>query len=135
MTAAADARGSIERGPRRVLVVEDERGIQTLLRALLTDEGYEVRIAGTGLEALDLLGEWLPDVILLDLTLPEMGGAMFRAAQLALDPPASAVPVILVTGTHAAGRFVETLRAAAFVSKPFDLDDLLNAVARVISAA
>ena len=52
---------------RRVLVVEDDRSIRELLSVLLTDEGYETRTVAGGGQALAIVGEWRPDLILLDL--------------------------------------------------------------------
>jgi CheY-like chemotaxis protein len=116
---------------RRVLVVEDERAIRQLLVDALTDEGHDVREASSGIAALDILAEWVPDLILLDVSLPEMDGRTFRIEQRALAAPASEVPVILVTGAYEHERLLEETGAAALIRKPFNLDDLVLTVLRV----
>lgn len=117
--------------PARVLVVEDDRYIQQLVVDLLTDEGYEVRPAGNGELALATLETWVPDLILLDITLPTMDGPTFRAAQQRLPAPASAVPVVLVTGAHDHANLVTDLDARALLRKPFDVERLLDLVAEL----
>lgn len=64
-----------ERGPRmRVLVVEDCQDTARMMRVLLRGQGYEVKLAFTGREAIDVAEDFCPDVVLLDLALPDMGG-------------------------------------------------------------
>jgi two-component system, chemotaxis family, chemotaxis protein CheY len=120
---------------RRVLIVEDDPSIANLLNAALSDEGYEVRHAPDGAAGLDLLEQWLPDVILLDLMLPIMNGWEFRAAQQKLPAPAGAVPVVVVTAARDAVARSDELRARAIVLKPFDLDQMLDLVATVVAPA
>jgi CheY-like chemotaxis protein len=113
---------------RRVLVVEDEADLRRLLVDSLIDEGHEVREATSGAGALALLREWVPDLILLDITLPQMDGRTFRSEQRRLPAPASQVPVVIVTGTHDHATLAEELGAAALLRKPFDLDELVALV-------
>jgi CheY-like chemotaxis protein len=70
-------------GNGRVLVVDDDELIRDTLATALADEGYAVRVAADGRAALDSLHEWRPDLIVLDLMMPEMDGYAFRAAQRA----------------------------------------------------
>jgi CheY-like chemotaxis protein len=116
---------------RRILIVDDEPALLMLVADALTDEGHEVRLAATGVQALELLDSWLPDVILLDLTLPEMSGREFRERQRALPGPHRDVPVIVVTGAHQQDDLVEDLGAIGLLSKPFDLDALVTLVNEV----
>jgi CheY-like chemotaxis protein len=112
---------------RRVLIVEDDEAIASLVRQALLDEGgYEVRRAGDGVEALEVLSGWRPDVIVLDLMMPRMDGWRFRAEQRRLAIAAD-VPVLVAS----ASRRVEGLDedfAAAVIRKPFDLDELIRRV-------
>ncbi len=114
--------------PRRVLVIDDEPAVQMVVFDALTDEGHEVRTAGSGKAALAVLDEWLPDLILLDLTLPEMSGQAFRERQRALPGPQAAIPVVLVTGAHHQEGLVQELGARGLLRKPFDLDTLVALV-------
>ena len=114
-----------------MLVVDDDLPIQRLLELTLVGEGYEVRLAANGLEALAALDGWLPDVILLDLMMPVMDARAFRAAQrergVGLD-----VPVIILSAARDGQTAIEELGAASGVPKPFDPDDLVAAIQRCL---
>src|SRR4051794_23983356 len=84
---------------RRVLVVDDDVSIRGFLAEALRDEGYEVQTAGNGHDALALLREWRPDLILLDLMMPVMDGWAFRTEQR-LIPNMADVPVIVLSATR-----------------------------------
>ena len=86
-------------GARGVMVVDDDPDIRAFVSELLADEGYEVRAATNGRDALAVLTNWHPDVILLDLMMPEMDGWDFLAAQqgnLALV----SIPVIVMSASY-----------------------------------
>lgn len=108
-----------------VLVVDDESDIREAVSELLEDEGYEVVSARDGAEALRKAHEFHPSLVLLDLMMPGMNGWEFRARQKD-DPELSRIPVIILS---ALGR-TAGIDAAAFLQKPFELDELLSAVRR-----
>ncbi|MGE3857131.1 MAG: response regulator [Dehalococcoidia bacterium] len=116
----------------RVLVVEDDGVIRMVLADSLTDEGHEVRSGAHGQEGLEILRSWQPDLILLDLTMPVLGGRGFREAQRALPPPLCDVPVLLLTGVNDALHVTEDLGANGLLRKPFDLEELTGMVAAFI---
>ena len=115
---------------RRVLVVEDDEAIGELLELALIDEGgYDVRRACDGLEALDVLGVWRPDVIVLDLMMPRMDGWRFREEQVRRGI-APDVPILVASASRRAQS--PTLDfARAVIRKPFDLGELLDLVAEL----
>jgi DNA-binding response OmpR family regulator len=117
---------------RRVLVVEDEDTVGQIVTDTPMDEGYEVRRARNGREALALLGDWLPSIIVLDLMMPVMDGWRFRAEQRRLGDQISAVPVIVLSGAHDARTRAAELGAVAAIAKPFDLDEVVATVSRYI---
>jgi two-component system chemotaxis response regulator CheY len=117
-------------GRHRVLVADDDPSIQGFLAEALTDEGYEVRTAANGREALTILREWRPDLILLDLMMPEMDGWTFRAEQRAM-PSVSDVPVIVLSATRDLATKARDLDPAQVFSKPFDLESLLGTIAQL----
>lgn len=88
-----------------------------------------MRTAANGREALDVLEQWRPSVIVLDLMMPVMDGWDFRAEQLRRATIAD-VPVILLSGARDVRTSAEQLSAWLAIPKPFDLDVLLAAVAR-----
>jgi two-component system OmpR family response regulator len=119
---------------QRILIVEDDDQIATVLRDTLCEEGYEARCAANGRLGLSLLQQWVPHVIILDLMMPVMDGQSFRAAQRALPRPMSDPPVIVLSGARDGHAQAEALAAHAFIAKPFELDDVLYTVARVCGA-
>jgi two-component system chemotaxis response regulator CheY len=114
----------------RVLVVDDDLVIRESISALLVDEGYDVREAANGRQALATIEEWLPDLILLDLMMPIMDGWTFRDRQRDIEA-ARHIPVIVLSATHNLGQRANGLDAAAVFPKPFDLDELLDTVEQV----
>ena len=119
--------------PRRVLVVEDEPGIREALEAALLDDGYAVRTATHGREALDTLATWPAELILLDLMLPIMDGWLFlRERQRLGAAPDARVIVVSATREARHGTAAE-LGVDAVIPKPFDLDPLLDTVARLLA--
>jgi two-component system chemotaxis response regulator CheY len=115
---------------RRVLVVEDEDSIGEIVAEALADEGYEVRRAGNGREALDVLRGWVSRLILLDLMMPVLDGWGFRAEQRRLAGAAARVPILVLSGAREARARAAELGAVEALSKPFDLGELVAAVGR-----
>ena len=116
-----------------VLVVDDDPSIQGFLAEALADEGYAVRTAGDGRRALEVLGTWRPDLILLDLMMPELDGWAFRAEQRRRADLAD-VPVILLSATRDLDARAEVLAPARVFSKPFDLNQLFAAIEELVGA-
>ncbi|MGI8916256.1 MAG: response regulator transcription factor [Chloroflexota bacterium] len=113
-----------------VLVVDDDDGIRGALQAMLEDEGYRVRAAGNGLEALTMCGEGLPALILLDLMMPKMDGVTFmEVLRRGYD---QIPPVLVLSASQRAPQQVKQMGAEGFLAKPFDLDELLMAVERLV---
>lgn len=119
-------------GVRRVLIVEDEDAIGEIVSDALALEGYDVRRARDGQEAMRILGTWLPHLILLDLMMPVMDGRTFRAAQRQLDGDAARVPVIVLSAAREARAQAEEIGAVEALSKPFDLEQVIASVGRWI---
>jgi CheY-like chemotaxis protein len=114
----------------RVLVVEDETRVGAMLRDALVELGYTVKLAVGGAEALQLVPVFEPDVVLLDLLMPEMSGVEVLA-HLRRDYPT--LPVVIMSGNEDVEVARATLRAGAFdyLGKPVSL----KAIARVVAAA
>ncbi len=107
----------------RVLVVEDDREIRTLVQSALTLEGFEVQTAVTLSEAVALLQNSPPDVIVLDLGLPD-GEGLQLVRELRRN---SSVPVVVVSARHQETQKIELLDAGAddYLTKPFSVAELL----------
>lgn len=106
----------------KVLVVEDDDGIRTVLSLMLSDDGYDTVAVGSAEEALVELGRALPDLMLVDLTLGGLDGMAFitHARTLTL------APILVVSARDEPAGIVAALEAGAddYVTKPFDLDVL-----------
>ena len=107
----------------RILVVDDEPQIRRIMRTSLTGAGYEVDDAKTGDEALAKLREYRPDLVLLDINMPGMGG-LEACRAMRVDPN---VAIIMLTVHNTEAAKVEALDAGAddFVTKPFSTPELL----------
>ncbi len=112
-------------GPK-ILVVEDEAPVRRLLKIVLSREVYEVLIASTGSEALDLAVENTPDLVILDLTLPELDGlAVCRELR-----SSSSAPILVVSGAGDEATKIAALDQGAddYLTKPFTSGELLARV-------
>lgn len=114
---------------KTILVVEDESDQTTYLCALFQDQGFSVISAANGKEGFEKAKSKHPDLITLDISMPEESGVrMFRDVQG--DPETSKIPVIIITGiTHEFKRFIETRKQVhppeGYFDKPLDREKLL----------
>jgi CheY-like chemotaxis protein len=114
-----------------VLIVEDDPDARDALAIILEEAGYEVLCAGDGAEALGRLGDRQGrcNLILLDLMMPVMNGWDFRRKQKAA-PALAGIPVVLMSAGARLAAATGELDAAGYVSKPVEVDDLLDTVRR-----
>ena len=117
-----------------ILLIEDTPSLQLLYRAALTKAGYAVITAGSAAEGLELVQEATPQVILLDLVLPDRDGLDLMREMLQLHP---GLHVVVMTAHGSINKAVEAMRAGAheFLVKPFDEARLLNVVANAHKTA
>jgi two-component system chemotaxis response regulator CheY len=120
---------------KRILVVEDDARVRSLLRALLEPAGYEVEEAGGGREALRIHRECPVDLVITDIFMPDGDG--LEALQ-ALDPAGGGPPVIAISaGSEHLGLdglgLARALGAARQITKPFTPDVMLRAVGELLS--
>jgi excisionase family DNA binding protein len=125
--------GGRERAGPTVLIVDDDEGTRTFVRASLELEGFDVREASSGTEGLAALEEEAPDLILLDVMMPQMDGwEMLRRVQ---EQHGGAIPVVMFSGKveDAAGEAVER-GATGFIGKPFDPQQLIDRTKQILGA-
>ena len=121
---------------RKILVVDDEPQITRVLKTALSSRGYAIRTASDGDEAVQVMKEWSPDLVITDLRMPNMDGlALCRHVRTK-----SAVPLIVLSVKGEEKIKVEALDAGAddYVTKPFNMNELLarvRAALRRVSAA
>jgi two-component system cell cycle response regulator len=109
--------------PEKILVVEDEQDLRELVGKYFVDMGYQVVVTADGADALDLAKEEKPQIILLDLKMPEMDGLEI-CKTLKADETTRTIPIIIVTAYN--NQLNEALAAGAddFVAKPVQLLEL-----------
>jgi two-component system KDP operon response regulator KdpE len=108
---------------QRILIVDDEPQITRVLRRSLTTHGYDVRVASDGLAALQTFGDWPPDLVVTDLSMPDTDGLQLCRNLRAI----SQVPIIVLSVRGEESMKVQALDAGAddYVTKPFGMNELL----------
>lgn len=112
---------------KSIFVIEDSKEIRDLIKMLYESEGYEVGFASNGQEGLEklLALDQLPGIILLDLMMPVMDGAQFRAEQIKI-PRLSNIPVIVMTADSHIGAKAELMGVTGHLRKPVGVEALLE---------
>ena len=111
---------------QNILVVDDELQITRVLRTTLSGHGYRVQLAADGGEALEIMREWTPDLVITDLSMPNMGGLeLCRRIR-----EKSEVPIIVLSVRGEEKTKIEALDSGAddYVTKPFNMNELMARV-------
>jgi two-component system, NtrC family, nitrogen regulation response regulator NtrX len=119
---------------QRILIVDDEKSIRTTLAAILDDEGYRPLTAGSGPEAVARVGEEVPDLVILDIWLPDMDG-IDTLAELKRQWPE--LPVIMISGHGTIETAVKATKLGAYdyIEKPLSLEKTLLVIERALEHA
>lgn len=137
----ADAGHSVSEASKRsgafygsILVVDDEEDILCMLKEALSRKGYEVAVAGDGVQGLEELEQHPFDLVLLDLRMPKKAGFEVLKAIRQLRPQ---LPVIVISGVAHENEFSDALKmgAMACLKKPFDVTELLTLIARCLQTS
>jgi len=120
---------------KKILLVDDEPDIRTIVTARLAAMGFEVLVATNGQEGLDLARKESPDAILLDLMLPKLDGYKV-CRMLKFDKAFEKIPVVIFSakGSEADKKLGEQAGADAYMVKPFDLKLFTQTIQRLIGA-
>jgi len=119
--------------PKKILVADDEEEIVFLLKRRLSKSGYEIIVAPNGVEAFALAKREAPDLLILDVMMPELDG-LTVCFRLKTDPKYQHMKIILLTARdqqkdkHAG----ETVGADVYVTKPFEPDDLIKKIQELL---
>jgi len=116
-----------------VLVVEDDPDLALLEADVLQERGHDVEIASNGREALDAVQRAPPDLIVLDMKMPVMGGREF--AEEYRKREGKAAPIVVVTAADDAQRRAAEVGASAWIGKPFDPEVLVEKVASLLDGS
>jgi DNA-binding response OmpR family regulator len=118
---------------KNILIVDDEPELVALLEMSLGGEGYSITSAGSGAEALEKLRTWRPDLILMDVMLPDIAGTRLTG-QIKNDPRTAGIPVIMLTAKDSATDVIVGLNMGAddYVTKPFSTAVLVARIDAVL---
>jgi CheY-like chemotaxis protein len=123
---------------RKILVVDDDPDVVSYLEIVLRDNGFEPVCALDGGRVLELAHQHRPDVICLDIAMPEPSGVkVYR--QLRADPDLRAIPVVMITGVQKEFKdFIHHRKYVpppdGYIAKPFEIEELLDTLERVLGA-
>ena len=128
---------------KRILVIDDEPDERTYISLLLEDNGYTIEAAKDGNEGLAKVRGRAPDLITLDITMPEKSGVKFYR-EIRADPALSAIPIVVITGVTGLGgnpkefhQFLSTRENTpppdGFIPKPVDREKLLRAIRELLA--
>jgi CheY-like chemotaxis protein len=125
-----------EKSKKRVLAVDDDASVCEFYSTALKTLGYEVGIAGDAKRAKESLGKTRPDVILMDIMMPDQDGISLTR-ELRDDPKTADIPIIVVSGLADAGTLNDALLFGAvdYLVKPIDLNSLGGKIERALAAA
>jgi len=116
---------------KSILVADDDASIRSLLKQLLADEGFAVLEASTGIEVVDKVKESSPDLVIMDVRMPELDG-IEALARLKSTNPKTAVLIMTAFGSSNAAIRAMELGAFDYITKPFELDKISHSVKRVL---
>jgi CheY-like chemotaxis protein len=130
-------------GRKKILVLDDEPNVVTYMETLLQDNGYDTVSASDGSEGMEKARQEKPDLITLDISMPEKSGVRFYR-ELKEAPELAAIPVVVVTAITGYGgkpedfeKFISTRKHLpppdGFVAKPIDRDELLKVIGEAVS--
>jgi DNA-binding NtrC family response regulator len=123
-----------ENGPTRILLVDDDESIRALYSKALASVGFDVKTAQNGREAFRCVGEYAPELIILDLVMPEQEGI---ETLLQLQSSYPKIPVLAISGALGANEYLsvaDLLGASQTLQKPIKPDQLLTTVRSMLNA-
>jgi CheY-like chemotaxis protein len=128
---------------KKILIVDDEPDIVSYLEMVLQDQGFETMTAWNGNEALAAVKRERPDLVTLDITMPEASGTRFYK-EMRTDPELAGIPVVIVTAVtglggdkHAYEKFISNRRLVpapeAFFPKPIDREEFVGKIREILA--
>lgn len=112
---------------KSILICDDHEAILEVTRLILTREGYTVDTVKTSNEIFDKVKEMHPDLILMDLRLPQIGGEE-ATKKLKADPDTQQIPIIIFSANNKGNEVAEKAGADGFICKPYEIQELLEII-------
>ncbi|MFN3550747.1 MAG: response regulator transcription factor [Endomicrobiia bacterium] len=119
---------------KKILIIEDDKDLVEIIKLHLEKEGYETDYAYDGQEALKKIDYFKPDLIILDVMVPKMNGAMINT-QLKNNSKTKDIPIIVITGKMGAKELFLTgqqLNVSAFFYKPVLISEIVNEIKKLL---
>ena len=117
----------------KILIVDDDPEISSLVQYSLESLGHQVKICDNGREVLDTMRSYKPDLLVLDVMLPGIDGYSL-ASQISEDPDLSKMPIVVLSALEPSRTMFQRFsQVAAFLTKPFNTDDLMEAVKNALT--
>jgi two-component system chemotaxis response regulator CheY len=113
---------------KRILIVDDEKDVVDILQTMLEDLGYTAYAAYDGVEGLEKIKLIQPDLIILDINMPRLGGIGVYHEIYDREKESPMYPVIILSARYQAEKLFDGLKAEGFCAKPFKLDELLGMI-------
>jgi CheY-like chemotaxis protein len=117
----------------KLLVVEDDPDVAESLTSVLEDEGHEVRIARDGNEGLEKIAEAVPDVVLLDVEMPNLNGPDMAYQLFLRNCGDERIPVVLLSGVANLKQVAEQVGTPYFLAKPYRIDTVVTLIQRALT--
>lgn len=117
----------------KILIIDDDPGIGEMLKTLLEFDSYEVRVLDKPLQASEKIQAFKPDLVILDVRLSGVDGTEV-CRKLKQEESTRDVPIIMMSALSGAAEICENAGANGFISKPFEMEDLLKKVKTTLSA-
>ncbi len=117
--------------PKKIMVIDDEEDLTQMIGFQFKSKGYEVQTAGDGLDALDKLKTFRPDLIVLDMNMPRMGGIEFYS-KICNEKGRPMYPVLVLTARANVQGLFKDLEIDGFMIKPFEIDQLVHEAQLII---
>ena len=121
---------------KKILAVDDENDVLLIIKTALISEGFDVKTASGGADALSVASEFTPDLVILDMMMPEMSG-FDVLKQMREKPELKQIPVIMLTGVADKSKIRKAIDVGVsyYIVKPFEFHDLISKVKLAISDA
>ncbi len=116
---------------KKILVAEDDPGITELMKIALTGRGYKILTCADGYRVPGAVAKFGPDLIIMDLWLPGIDGQKLTK-RLKTQPETKDIPIVIVSAQRRLSEVVKKFKADGHVSKPFDVNNLLNYVEKFL---
>ena len=122
--------------PKKVLVIDDSALSRSTMETMLAARGYQVTLASNGEDGLKLVPDLKPDLVLIDVVMPQLNG-WETCQRLRAVPSGEAVPIIVVTSKNTPHDMLQAFEVGAneFVTKPVNQDELYAVIDRLLKAA